>query len=122
MLKKMIEIAVIGCGYWGPNLIRNFRSLQECRVRKVCDSQRDRLDYIERLYADVETTTNFDVVIADSRINAVAIATPVFAHHTLALQALKSGKHTFIEKPMASSAEQCKEFQVASGMPCKKGL
>lgn len=110
MLKKMIEIAVIGCGYWGPNLIRNFRSLQECRVKKVCDSQRDRLDYIERLYADVETTTDFDAVIADSRINAVAIATPVFAHHTIALQALKAGKHAFIEKPMASSAEQCEEL------------
>ncbi len=109
-MNKMLDIAVIGCGYWGPNLVRNFNSLQGCRVKYACDVQKDRLAHMKRLYYDIETTTDFDQVINDTEIDAIAIATPVGLHYKLASKCLQAGKHIFIEKPMASSVAECKEL------------
>jgi len=106
----MINIGVVGCGYWGPNLIRNFRSLTDCRVRTICDTNPQRLDYLRQIYPDVETTTDYSEVLKDKSIDAVALATPVHTHHDLAVESLKTGRHTFIEKPMATTSEQCKEL------------
>jgi predicted dehydrogenase len=108
--KALINVAVVGCGYWGPNLIRNFHSLPGCRVGKICDSNRERLEHIGRLYPDSQLTQDFSSVVADSGIDAVAVATPVHTHFSLAQACLLSGKHTFIEKPMASSVAECREL------------
>ncbi|MEJ2100879.1 MAG: Gfo/Idh/MocA family oxidoreductase [Desulfobacterales bacterium] len=106
----MINIAVIGCGYWGPNLIRNFNSLSACRVKVVCDIDNQRLAHMRSLYSGVKTTTDFNEVIDDDEIDAIAIATPVRFHYAMAKKALQGGKHTFIEKPLASSAAECGEL------------
>ena len=106
----MLNIAVIGCGYWGPNLVRNFYSLEGCRVKYVCDVQEDRLAHLKRLYPDIETVTDFNYVIDDPEVDAVTIATPVGLHYELAKKSLEAGKHTFIEKPMAATVAECKEL------------
>ncbi len=109
-METLRNVAVIGCGYWGPNLIRNFRSLPAVKVKTVCDLNDRRLADMKRLYTDIETVKDVDTVLNDSDIHAVAIATPVSSHFPLAKQSLLAGKHTFIEKPMASSSAQCKEL------------
>lgn len=106
----MLNIAVVGCGYWGPNLIRNFVSLSDCKVSKICDSNSERLAHIKGLYRQVETTTEFDNVLRDSAVDAVAIATPIRSHFEMGTKSLQAGKHTFIEKPMACSAAECKQL------------
>lgn len=103
----MVNVAVVGCGYWGPNLIRNFRSLPECRVKTICDAKPERLDYLRQIYPDVQTTTEYSRIVIDPAIDAVALATPVHTHYLLASQSLEAGKHTFIEKPMADSSKHC---------------
>jgi predicted dehydrogenase len=116
---KQLNIGVVGCGYWGPNLIRNFRSLPECRLKVMCDLNPQRLKHLGQLYPEVERSTSFDSVLSDPDIGAVAIATAVRFHHPMAKASLLAGKHTFIEKPMAASAEECEELiEIAE----KKGL
>ena len=106
----MINIAMVGCGYWGPNLVRNFISLPTCNVRKLCDVDSERLSHLKTLYPAVETTNDFNEIIKDPKIDAVVIATPVRFHFEMAKASLKAGKHTFVEKPMASSVAECKEL------------
>ncbi len=106
----MLNIAVIGCGYWGPNLIRNFNSLSGCTVKIACDLDKSRLDHMQSLYPDIKTTKKFDQVIKIKEIDAIAIATPVRFHFEMAKKCLEAGKHTFIEKPMASSSTECREL------------
>lgn len=109
-MKPTFNVAVIGCGYWGPNLIRNFRSLPNARVKVACDCNAHRLADMNRLYPDIGMVTTVDDVLNDRDIEAVAIATPVASHFSLAKRSLLAGKHTFIEKPMASSCSECKEL------------
>ena len=106
----MLNIAVIGCGYWGPNLIRNFYSIPECKVKLVCDIDKGRLEHMSRLYPGIETTNKIDYVINDAEVDAIAIATPVSYHFGMARKSLLAGKHTFIEKPLASSVKECEEL------------
>lgn len=106
----MINTAVIGCGYWGPNLIRNLDSLSEARVKTICDIDKDRLEYLKKVYPLVDVTTRFEDIINDKDIAAVIIATPVSHHYELASMSIQAKKHTFIEKPMASSVTQCEEL------------
>ncbi|MFC1512085.1 Gfo/Idh/MocA family protein [Candidatus Latescibacterota bacterium] len=103
-------MAVVGCGYWGPNLIRNFESLPESKIKTIVDIDTQRLSHIKDIYQDIVTSTNYDDVINDSDIDAVAIATPVNMHFEFAQKSLKACKHTFIEKPMASSSKQCSKL------------
>ncbi|MGI8509526.1 MAG: Gfo/Idh/MocA family protein, partial [Gemmatimonadaceae bacterium] len=103
-------IGVIGCGYWGPNLIRNFSALPDAEVRIVCDFSADRLAHMQRLYPGVAITQDPQAVIDDPRVDAVVIATPVRYHFALARQALEANKHTFVEKPMASTVAECAEL------------
>ena len=105
-----LNIAAIGCGYWGPNLVRNFNALNDCCVKTVCDADQARLDYIKNLYPEIETVTDVDKIMDDGSIDAVAIATPVRTHYPIAKRCLQAGKHTFIEKPMAASTENCKDL------------
>lgn len=106
----MNRVAVIGCGYWGPNLIRNFSALPDCIIKTVCDASQKRLDHMKQLYPGIQTTTDYHALMDDPEIEAVAIATPVHTHHEMAKASLSAGKHTMIEKPMASSVAQCKEL------------
>ncbi|MHC4371455.1 MAG: Gfo/Idh/MocA family protein [Planctomycetota bacterium] len=106
----MLNIAVAGCGYWGPNLIRNFNSLSECRLKSVCDTDAERLAHMKTLYPPVETTSQFDDLVNDREIDAIAVATPVRFHYEMARKALLAGKHTLIEKPMARSSKECEEL------------
>jgi predicted dehydrogenase len=98
-----VSVAVVGLGYWGPNLVRNFNERPDVHLACVCDTRQERLDMIARRYPAVAGVTNFDQVLADRSIEAVAIATPVSTHHDLASAALDAGKHVFVEKPLASS-------------------
>jgi len=103
----MTNIAIVGCGYWGPNIIRNFNSLKACKVKTICDLNDERLAHMKTLYPAVETTRDYNQLINNPDIHAIAIATPVQSHFKLAEQSLKAGKHTLIEKPMASSVAEC---------------
>jgi len=104
----MITIGIIGCGYWGPNLARNFIALPGCRVKTVCDTSEARLSHIRSLYPNVETTTESVRLIKDTEIDAIVIATPVRYHFELAMQSLLADKHIFIEKPMVPSINEAR--------------
>jgi predicted dehydrogenase len=99
----MINVGVIGCGYWGPNLIRNIRNNANCNLATVVDLSQDRLEFIKGLYPDVQTSSNPEDVYANPNIHAVVIATPVNTHYMFAEKALNNGKHVFIEKPMTDN-------------------
>ncbi len=105
-----VGVGVVGCGYWGPLLVRNFRSLPDCQLRTICDAREDRLQHLASLYPEVETATDFAQLLHDPLIEAIVIATPVNRHHSLAKASLLAGKHTFIEKPMAASSAECEEL------------
>ncbi|MGA7615488.1 MAG: Gfo/Idh/MocA family oxidoreductase [Thermoanaerobaculia bacterium] len=105
-----VRIAVIGCGYWGPNLIRNFSFAQEFSLVAACDLDSERLDFVKRQFSIEKVTTDARAIIEDPSIEAVAISTPVSTHAALARDALLSGKHVLVEKPLANSARECEEL------------
>jgi len=105
-----MRIAVVGCGYWGPNLIRNFDALPDCVVAKICDADAARLAKLAARYPGAEAVASFDQVVGDDHIDAVAIATPVRTHFRLARASLAAGKHAFVEKPLAASTAECREL------------
>jgi len=115
----MIKVGVIGCGYWGPNLIRNFHQNDRSEMVMAVDLNEERLKYIESLYPHIKTTTNYRDIIDNLEIDAVAIATPVNTHKEFAIKAMEQGKHVFIEKPMASSVADAKTMIAHSD---KRGL
>ena len=102
-----IRVGIVGCGYWGPNLIRNFSSLQEWVVAGVADLDPARLEVISRRFRVGRTTTDARDLFDDPSIEAIAIATPISTHVELAGRALDAGKHVLIEKPMAHSVVDC---------------
>ncbi len=106
----MIKMGVIGYGYWGPNLVRNFIGIPGADVIAVSDMNPDQLKRVHGLYPAIQTTTDPDELIRNPDIDAVAIATPVSAHYPLALAALKAGKHVLVEKPMTATSEQAQEL------------
>jgi predicted dehydrogenase len=109
-MDRILNVAVAGCGYWGPNLIRNFSSLPDCRVTQVCDIEENRLSHMKKLYPSVATTSKFEDLVNDKELDAIVVATPVHLHYELAKRSLSAGKHTFIEKPMARSSAECDEL------------
>src|SRR5580658_10229094 len=118
-MTQLINVGVVGCGYWGPNLIRNFRSLPDCCLKVMCDVSENRLKHLRALYPEVECETRYDHLLSRTDIDAVVIATSVRLHFPMAKASLLAGKHTLIEKPMAASTEQCEELiQIAR----EKGL
>ncbi|NMN73141.1 Gfo/Idh/MocA family oxidoreductase [Rhizobium sp. 57MFTsu3.2] len=106
----MIGVAVVGYGYWGPNLVRNLAETPGAKLIWVCDLKKDRLAGVQLRYPTVQITDDFDEVLRDPRVDAVAIATPVSAHYMLAMKALMAGKHVFVEKPMASTSEEARRM------------
>lgn len=109
-----VRVAVVGLGYWGPNLVRNLHELPIAEVTYACDLRPSVLEPIRRRYPTIPTTTSFDEVLRDPMVEAVAVATPVSTHHPLALQALHAGKHVFVEKPLAASSAQAAELIAAA--------
>lgn len=106
----MINVNCIGAGRWGPNLIRCFQNIPGVRIRMVCDLDKARLELIRRRFGDVLTTTDAEEAATDPHAEAVVVATPVCAHHAWASLALRSGKHTLVEKPLGQTADQCQEL------------
>lgn len=104
------RVAVYGCGYWGPNLVRNFSALPEAEVRWVCDLDEARLQEIRGRYPGVRTTTDPERALDDPDVDAVAICTPVASHAPLASRALLAGKHVLVEKPLTDSSRTAKEL------------
>jgi predicted dehydrogenase len=105
-----VRTGVVGLGYWGPNLIRNLNDLEASELRWICDLDRARLDTFARRYPNVRPTREFEDLLADPELEAVAIATPVSTHFPLAMAALREGKHVFIEKPLAASVAEAQEL------------
>lgn len=106
----MLKVAVIGYGYWGPNLVRNFVETPSAEVVMVADINEGNLKRVNSRYPAIQTTTSVDDIFASTEIQAVIIATPVDTHYKLALQALQSGKHVMVEKPMASSSKEAQHL------------
>ena len=103
----MIQVGIIGYGYWGPNLVRNFFSHKDCKIKAVADSRPHRLEQLSGSYPSIIALEDADEIINDPEIDAVIIATPVFTHFPMAQKALLNGKHVLLEKPMASSVKEC---------------
>ncbi|MDC0335721.1 Gfo/Idh/MocA family oxidoreductase [Pseudodesulfovibrio sp.] len=115
----MINIAQIGCGYWGPNLLRNLDANPGCTVRMVCDQSEERRQYVKQRYSYVDTCDTVDSIFENPDIDAVILATPVALHYDQAIRALKAGKHIMVEKPMARS---CKEVEHIAALAREKEL
>jgi predicted dehydrogenase len=105
-MNRRLRVAVVGLGYWGPNLVRNFHEVEDVEVAWICDLDERALEAIGRRYPAVAQTRNYADVLADDSVDAVAIATPVSTHFPLASQALAAGKHVFVEKPLAASSDE----------------
>jgi predicted dehydrogenase len=102
----MITLAQIGCGYWGPNLLRNFSSLADARVRFVVEASADRRRYVEDNYPGTAAVADLEPVLADPSVQALVVATPARSHFALAQRGLEAGKHVFVEKPLAMTVAE----------------
>ena len=105
-----ISVGVVGCGYWGPLLVRNLKSVPNCKLKAVCDVSESRLEHLKALYPEIEGVTDHEQFLNGLGLDAIVIASPVNYHYPLAKASLLAGKHTFIEKPMASSSAECEEL------------
>jgi predicted dehydrogenase len=103
-------VAAVGCGYWGPNVIRNLDAVPGFELRWVCDADPDRLRPVAARYPTARATTDLDDCFADPHVDALYLATPVSTHYELARRALLQGKHVLIEKPLATTVEQAEEL------------
>lgn len=101
--REPLGVAVVGAGYWGPNLVRNFQASEHFRLRRLCDLDVERARRVLGAYSTVEATADYAAVLADPRVDAVAVATPAGTHLDIALAALRAGKHVLVEKPLAST-------------------
>jgi predicted dehydrogenase len=106
----MTRFAIVGLGYWGPNLVRNLHELPDAELVTVCDLRADALESLKRRYPAVKVTQDYDEIVDDPTIDAVVIATPVSTHHALGAAALTAGKHVFIEKPLAASSAEAEDL------------
>jgi len=107
---SVVRVGVIGYGYWGPNIVRNFQGLEDCALVAVCDKNPAALRRAQRTYPGVHLTTDFNEVLASPDIDAIAVITPVWTHFDLAKAALQNGKHVFVEKPFTSTSAQAQEL------------
>src|SRR5437762_2788790 len=107
---KATNIGVIGCGYWGPNLLRNFAENEDAQLRWICDSDEDRLASMSRRYPMAQTTTEYRALVSDPALDAVAVVTPVATHFTIAKELLRAGKHVLLEKPLTATAREAEEL------------
>ena len=106
----MLRLGIIGYGYWGPNIVRNFVAHPDCQVVAVCDKNPTALARVSSRHPGVRTVTDADEILGSSEIDAVAIITPVSWHYPLAKKALENGKHVFIEKPFTATSAQAEDL------------
>ena len=106
----MIHIAIIGFGYWGPNLTRNFHNTSGCQVKWILDLSEKQRQRASKMYPGVHATGNLDEILMDTDVDALVIATPVYTHFELASKALLAGKHVLLEKPMTSTPDEAREL------------
>ncbi len=106
----MLKVGIIGYGYWGPNIVRNFNSAKDSMVSMVCDMHKQTINKVKKAYPQVRVTTDADELIRDPDVDAVAIVTPVFTHHELAKKALEAGKSIFVEKPFTSTIAEAEDL------------
>jgi len=114
-----INVGVIGYGYWGPNIVRNFFSAANCTVKAVADGRPERLAVLAKVFPTISGVKTAEDIINDKEIDAVVVATPVFTHFPLAKKALENGKHVLIEKPMTSTVAEAEEL---IALASQKGL
>ncbi|HMC85004.1 MAG TPA: Gfo/Idh/MocA family oxidoreductase [Chitinophagaceae bacterium] len=114
-----INIGVIGYGYWGPNIVRNFFATSSCTIKMVADGRQERLNLLAKIFPSIQGVRDADEIINNKEVDAVVIATPVFTHFALAKRALLNGKHVLIEKPMTSSVAEADEL---IDLAAQKGL
>jgi len=110
MTSSIIRLAQVGCGYWGPNLLRNFSAQRRCHVKWVADPSPDRRAYVNAYYPRTETTPSWEVALADPEVDAVAISTPAATHFSLVKAALLANKDVFVEKPLAVTTSDAEEL------------
>jgi predicted dehydrogenase len=106
----MLRIGVIGYGYWGPNVVRNFSTANGSEVTMVCDMNQQTLKKVKKVYPQINVTDNIDELIKNQDVDAIAIATPVFTHHDLAKKVLEAGKSVFIEKPFTYTVAEAEDL------------
>lgn len=106
----MIRLAQLGCGYWGPNLLRNFSSQSGCHVKWVAEPNLERRKYVEANYPKTQTTPDWRIAVGDPEVEAVIIATPAATHYALAKAVLDAGKHVLVEKPLTMVTSQADEL------------
>ncbi|MGQ9626219.1 MAG: Gfo/Idh/MocA family protein [Anaerolineae bacterium] len=109
-MAEKVKVAVVGCGYWGPNLARNFHQLSTAELKACCDLDCEKLKQMGELYPWASLTDDYSKILASPDIEAVALATPARTHYELARQALLAGKHILVEKPLAMNAAQAEEL------------
>jgi predicted dehydrogenase len=119
MNTKNIRVGVIGCGYWGPNLVRNLSQTADCEVVLLCDTSEQRLRHMKRMYPSIPGTSRVEDILENAAVDAVIVATPVRFHYAMAKACLEAGKHVFVEKPMARTVAECEELIALSE---RKGL
>lgn len=105
-----LNVGVVGLGYWGPNVLRNFAQLDNVSVTSACDLRRVSREKVKSSYPAVATTEDYDVLLKDDELAAIAVATPVSSHYELALKALEAGKHVLVEKPMTATTAEADEL------------
>src|SRR5258707_6068467 len=108
------RVAIVGCGYWGQNLIRNFSELDDVEVVAVCDFNLNALARMKRRYPTLELKQDYQDILSDARIHGVVIATPVSTHYPFARRALQAGKHMLVEKALATSTEAVPDLMARS--------
>ncbi|MDD5433934.1 MAG: Gfo/Idh/MocA family oxidoreductase, partial [Nitrospira sp.] len=106
----MLNVGVIGYGYWGPNIVRNFNGIEGSRVQLICDGNPNAITRAKKAHPHIDTTGNWQDVISSPEIYIIAVITPVSTHFELAKKALENGKHIFIEKPFTATVAQAEEL------------
>lgn len=110
MKNGKIGVAIVGYGYWGPNLVRNYLECQGCTIQWVCDKSELQLKKLKRKHPYLRASSSYDVLLEDNKTDAIVIATPISSHYSLAKQALLRGKQVFVEKPLAHSSSRAEEL------------
>lgn len=112
MTDRTVVLAQIGCGYWGPNLLRNFSAAKNCLVKYVVELSEERRQFVESNFPKTKAVSELELVMDDSEVEAVVIATPAATHYHLAMDALAKWKHVFVEKPLAMSTREADDLAV----------
>lgn len=119
MSKKETVIAQVGCGYWGPNLLRNFSALGDCRVKYLVDASEERRRFATKEFPATQAVPDVEAALRDPEVTALVVATPANSHFELAKRALHAGKHVFVEKPLATKVA---EVDILGEIAAKAGL